>query len=105
MLSKQTKRKLLLFFLPRIVWALLWVLYLTSRRRFHLHEAMMHKNFVAAFWHGEFLMLPFLYRYAKKQMSQERAKGFYHKFAFAQRGTYEDENGLHYRMFKQIGID
>ena len=77
MLSKQTKRKLLLFFLPRIVWALLWVLYLTSRRRFHLHEAMMHKNFVAAFWHGEFLMLPFLYRYAKKQMGKERAKGFY----------------------------
>ena len=35
----------------------------------------------------------------------ERAKGFYHKFAFAQRGTYEDENGLHYRMFKRIGID
>ena len=34
-----------------------------------------------------------------------RAQGFYHKFAFEQRGTYQDENGLHYRQFKKIGID
>ena len=34
-----------------------------------------------------------------------RAQGFYHKFAFEQRGEYRDENGLHYRMFKRICID
>lgn len=31
-----------------------------------------------------------------------RAQGFYHKFAFEQRGEYRDENGLHYRMFKAL---
>ena len=36
---------------------------------------------------------------AKKNM---RAQGFYHKFAFEQRGEYRDENGLHYRMFKAL---
>ena len=79
MLSKQTKRKLSLFFLPRIVWAVLWVIYLTSRRRFHLHESMMHQNFVAAFWHGEFLMLPFLYHHLKTRQKTfyTRSKGFY----------------------------
>lgn len=79
MLSKQTKRKLILFFLPRIVWVLLWVLYLTSRRRFHFHEAMIHNNFVGAFWHGEFLMLPFLYRYLNTHQKafKQRSKGFY----------------------------
>lgn len=34
-----------------------------------------------------------------------RAQGFYHKFAFEQRGEYRDQNGLHYRMFKRICID
>ena len=36
---------------------------------------------------------------AEKNM---RAQGFYHKFAFEQRGEYRDENGLHYRMFKAL---
>lgn len=34
-----------------------------------------------------------------------RAQGFYHKFAFEQRGEYRDENGLHYRMFQRICVD
>lgn len=36
---------------------------------------------------------------AEKNM---RAQGFYHKFAFEQRGEHRDENGLHYRMFKAL---
>lgn len=35
----------------------------------------------------------------------ERAKGFYHKFSFEQRGEHVNENGRHYRMFKRIAID
>ena len=31
-----------------------------------------------------------------------RAQGFYHKFAFEQRGEHRDANGLHYRMFKRL---
>ena len=36
---------------------------------------------------------------AEKNM---RTQGFYHKFAFEQRGEYRDENGLHYRMLKAL---
>lgn len=35
----------------------------------------------------------------------DRAKGFYRKFAFEQRGTYTDANGLHDRMCKPIAVD
>ncbi|MDO4270636.1 MAG: bifunctional histidine phosphatase family protein/GNAT family N-acetyltransferase [Eubacteriales bacterium] len=34
-----------------------------------------------------------------------RAKGFYRKFGFEQRGEYRNENGNHYRMFKRIKVD
>lgn len=47
-------------------------------------------------------MLGKRYLCAHVAAENERAKGFYRKFAFAQRGEYRDENGLHYRMFKQI---
>lgn len=50
-------------------------------------------------------MLGKTYLCAHAAEKNARAQGFYHKFAFEQRGTYEDENGLHYRMFKKIGID
>lgn len=50
-------------------------------------------------------MLGRTYLCAHAAEKNARAQGFYHKFAFEQRGTYQDENGLHYRMFKKIGID
>lgn len=50
-------------------------------------------------------MLGKTYLCAHAAEKNARAQGFYHKFAFEQRGTYQDENGLHYRMFKKIGID
>ena len=50
-------------------------------------------------------MLGKTYLCARVAAENARAQGFYHKFAFEQRGTYEDENGLHYRMFKRIGIE
>ena len=50
-------------------------------------------------------MLGKTYLCAHAAEKNARAQGFYQKFAFEQRGTYQDENGLHYRMFKKIGID
>ena len=50
-------------------------------------------------------MLGRTYLCAHVAAHNERAKGFYHKFSFEQRGEYQDANGLHYRMFKKIGID
>lgn len=56
------KRKIMLLFVPRIVWALLWLLYLSCKNRFYIHDDIKNSNAILAFWHGEFLMLPFLYK-------------------------------------------
>ena len=45
------------------------------------------------------------YLCARVASENARAQGFYHKFAFEQRGEYRDENGLHFCMFKRICID
>lgn len=60
--AKKIKRKLILLFAPRIVWALLWVIYLSCKNRFYIHDDIKKGNAILAFWHGEFLMLPFLYK-------------------------------------------
>lgn len=59
---KNLKRKIILFALPRVVWAILWLLYFSCKNRFFIHEDIKKTNAILAFWHGEFLMLPFLYR-------------------------------------------
>lgn len=45
------------------------------------------------------------YLVAHVAVHNERAKGFYHKYAFEQRGEYQNENGNHFRMFKRIQVD
>ena len=45
------------------------------------------------------------YLVAHVAVHNERAKGFYHKYDFEQRGEYRNENGNHYRMFKRIAVD
>lgn len=60
-MRRKIKRKIILLFVPRLVWAFLWILYATCKNRFHIHEDIFKENAILAFWHGEFLMLPFLY--------------------------------------------
>ncbi|PAF46878.1 hypothetical protein BKH41_08395 [Helicobacter sp. 12S02232-10] len=59
--AKTWKQKIILALLPRLVWAILWLLYWSCRNRFHLSAHLKQTNFIASFWHGEFLMLPFAY--------------------------------------------
>lgn len=59
---KTIKRKIFLIFLPRIVWGAMWILYFTCRNRFHINEDVKRENALFTFWHGELLMMPFLYR-------------------------------------------
>ncbi|STP12147.1 lipoprotein [Helicobacter mustelae] len=61
------KRRVLLLLLPRLVWLLMWLLYLTCRNRFHISEELKNTNCIATFWHGEFLMLPFAYLKLRKK--------------------------------------
>ena len=59
---KTIKRKIFLIFLPRIVWGTMWILYFTCRNRFYINEDVKRENALFTFWHGELLMMPFLYR-------------------------------------------
>lgn len=77
MLSREQKRSILKVIIPPLMFVVLWLLYLSTRHRFHINEYAKAHNFIGAFWHGEFLMLPFLYRHFRKQVSKKRDKGFY----------------------------
>ena len=59
---RKFKRKVMLLFAPRLVWLFLWILYLSCKNKFYIHDDIKKSNAILAFWHGEFLMLPFLYR-------------------------------------------
>ncbi|MGX3011499.1 lysophospholipid acyltransferase family protein [Helicobacter sp. 23-1044] len=61
-LNKEQKRKIILLFAPRLAWFAMWFIYLTSRNRFAIDEKITAQNAIFIAWHGELLMLPFLYR-------------------------------------------
>lgn len=77
MISREKKRKFLLYIVPPLAYVVLWILYLCTRHRFYISPDIEKQNFVGCFWHGEFLMLPFLYRQLVKRMSKERNKAFF----------------------------
>lgn len=60
------KKRLIEFCIPRIAWVFVWCLYILSRNRFFIDESVQQENTILAFWHGEILMLPFLYRKLRK---------------------------------------
>lgn len=61
------RQKIILLFLPRLAWILLWLLYATCKNKFYIHEDVKKGNAIIAFWHGGLLMLPFLYRKMRKK--------------------------------------
>lgn len=66
-LSKEQKRKIILFFAPRIAWFAMWIIYLTSRNKFCISSQISDSNAIFVAWHGELLMLPFLYCKIRKK--------------------------------------
>lgn len=56
------RRRLIEMSVPRIGWALVWILYATNRKAFFIDKSVYDDNTILAFWHGEILMLPMLYR-------------------------------------------
>lgn len=64
---KEQKRRIILFFIPRIAWILIWLIYIFSRNKFHIDKNISKENAIFAAWHGELLMLPFLYCKIRKK--------------------------------------
>lgn len=67
MINRELKRKIILLFAPRLIWAFMWVLYIVCRNRFFIDKSIYNQNVILVFWHGEFLMLPFLYKKIRKK--------------------------------------
>ena len=63
---KNFSRQLALIFIPFIGSVLIRVLYATNKKVFHAPKKITDESIIFACWHGELLMLPYLYRHYRK---------------------------------------
>jgi len=59
--KKTVTRKLALWALPPVGALLIRLIYYTSSKRFHMPENIPADPVIFAFWHGDLLMMPYLY--------------------------------------------
>ncbi|KFN38809.1 MAG: hypothetical protein JU82_09965 [Sulfuricurvum sp. MLSB] len=60
-MRKQLLRTLALWIIPPVGALLIRLIYLTSRKRFHLPKTVPSEPVIFAFWHGDLLLQPYLY--------------------------------------------
>ena len=63
---KKVSRSFALIFVPFIGSLLIRLLYYTNRKVFHAPQNITDKSVIFACWHGELLMLPYLYKHYRK---------------------------------------
>ena len=66
LLLKQLSRSFLLLFVPFLGSLLIRLLYLSNKKVFHAPEKIGENSTIFACWHGELLMLPYLYKHYRK---------------------------------------
>lgn len=65
-MRKQLLRTLSLWIIPPVGALLIRLIYLTSRKRFHLPQSIPTEPVIFAFWHGDLLLQPYLYYQFRK---------------------------------------
>lgn len=65
-MRKRILRAVALAVVPFIGSLLIRFIYLTNRKTFHLPENIPDEPFVTAFWHGDLLMQPYVYKQLRK---------------------------------------
>ncbi|MEA2092059.1 MAG: lysophospholipid acyltransferase family protein [Campylobacterota bacterium] len=65
-MRKKIFRTLALLFLPFIASLLMRLIYFTNKKQFHAPETIADEPTIFACWHGELLMLPYLYFHYRK---------------------------------------
>ena len=65
-MRKRILRAVALAVVPFIGSLLIRLIYFTSRKRFHLPENVPDEPFVTAFWHGDLLLQPYVYKQLRK---------------------------------------
>ena len=63
---KKLSRTLALYLVPFLGSLLIRFLYYTNKKVFHVPQKITDKPVIFACWHGELLMLPYLYKYYRK---------------------------------------
>ncbi len=66
-LSKERKRKIVAALIPPLANLLIRAIYLTCKKEFKLAPSYPSEPFIIAFWHGELLMQPFVYKKIRGQ--------------------------------------
>ncbi|WP_456323726.1 lysophospholipid acyltransferase family protein [Hydrogenimonas sp.] len=61
-MRKKILRSVAQVFLPPVIGAWMWFLYLTNKKRWHLSSGVPDTPFVVTFWHCELLMAHFAYK-------------------------------------------
>ncbi|WP_324171299.1 lysophospholipid acyltransferase family protein [Sulfurimonas sp.] len=64
---KNISRALALLILPFIASLLIRLIYLTNKKVFHVPKTIGNEPIIFACWHGELLMLPYVYLYCRKK--------------------------------------
>ncbi len=65
-MSKEFKRRLLASIVPSLGALLIRVIYATCKKVYKTPHELPKEPFIVAFWHGELLMQPYLYRKVRK---------------------------------------
>lgn len=65
-MNKKIKKKLIKIFAPFLINIISRLIYLTCKNEFFISKDDRGGNFIAALWHGNFLMMPFLYKKINK---------------------------------------
>ncbi|WP_043902633.1 lysophospholipid acyltransferase family protein [Helicobacter cetorum] len=60
------RRNLVLKIVPRLAWAILWLLHKTCKNHYFLANSLSEKQFIVSCWHGELGMIGFSYLKLKK---------------------------------------
>ncbi len=68
LLNKENKRKILIFILPPILSFVMWLLFLSLKKRFHIPKDVPNEPIIFAFWHGKLLLEPLTYKKLRKNV-------------------------------------
>lgn len=95
---KNFKKKALIFFAPKILYLILWIIYKTSKHRFYINQDSIQGNFIAVFWHGEIPMQGYFYRKILQNQHHKDLKHFCYGTLISEHSDGEIATKL-YEMF------
>ncbi len=65
-LTRQQQQAIKIKYMPSAMFYISKAIYLSCKNEFHISEYAKKNNFIACLWHGNFLMMPYLYNQIKE---------------------------------------